>query len=32
VAGAFGLVLLLALMAFVILNDFLQHRGPSLFP
>jgi regulator of sigma E protease len=32
VAGAFGLVLLLALMAFVILNDLVQHRGPSLFP
>ncbi len=32
VTQAFGLVLLLALMAFVIVNDFVQRRGPSLFP
>jgi regulator of sigma E protease len=32
VTQAFGLVLLLALMAFVIINDFVQKRGPSLYP
>ncbi len=32
VTQAFGLVLLVALMAFVIINDFVQKRGPSLFP
>jgi regulator of sigma E protease len=32
VTQAFGLVLLMALMAFVIINDFVQKRGPSLFP
>ncbi|MHB8418611.1 MAG: RIP metalloprotease RseP [Myxococcales bacterium] len=32
VTQAFGLVLLVALMAFVIINDFVQKRGPSLYP
>ena len=32
VSQTFGLVLLLALMAFVIVNDFVQKRGPSLYP
>jgi regulator of sigma E protease len=32
VTQSFGLVLLLALMAFVIINDFVQKRGPSLYP
>ena len=30
--NAFGFVLLLALMAFVLVNDIIQKRGPGLFP
>jgi regulator of sigma E protease len=30
--NAFGFVLLLALMAFVLINDIIQKRGPGLFP
>ncbi len=30
--NAFGFVLLLALMAFVLVNDIVQKRGPGLFP
>jgi len=32
VTNAFGFVLLLGLMAFVIINDVIQKRGPGLFP
>jgi regulator of sigma E protease len=30
--NTFGLVLLMALMAFVLINDIVQKRGPGLFP